>query len=139
MCVVSVVVAAVYGCSGTMQGIVQPGRITATFYFEETGMGHGTLRTTLPDGERCQVKHVYQSSTAFGTGYGTARSGPATASASSFSMVEAYSRNVEAVLFGDRSHTLKCRFRVADTFTGMTSGGIGVCQVSEGRVIDVQF
>ena len=127
----AIVVIALCGCSGTMRGMMQPGGETITFQFEETGMGHGTLRTVLPDGERFEGKHVYQSSTSFGTGLGTVQFGSGSVFGASFGTVDSYSGNVEAILFGDRTHTMKCRFRVVDPTVGMASGGIGVCQLSD--------
>ncbi len=127
------------GCAGTMQGMMRTSGEVVRFDFTETGMAHGTLKVVLVDGEQFQGKHVYQSSVSVGSGFGTAWSGSATASASAFGAVSTFSGNNEAVLFGDRGHTMRCRFRIADPVIGMTSGGVGLCQVSDGRVIDVQF
>ena len=80
-----------------------------------------------------------ESTSGLGTGFGTAWSGNATAYGTTFGTIETYSGNFEAVLFGSNKHTMKCRFRAADSMMGLTSGGVGMCQVSDGRVIDVQF
>lgn len=137
LCIAASLVAS--ACAGTMQGRERAGGGIVTFDFTETGMAHGTLRAVLADGEQFQGKHVYQSGVSIGSGFGTASSGPVTAFATAFGAVSAFSNDNQAVLFGDRGHTMQCGFRVADPVIGMTSGGVGVCQVSDGRVIDVQF
>jgi len=109
------------------------------FQFEDTGFGYGTLKTTLADGETFEGKFVEESSTDYGTGFGTAWSGNTAAYGTTFGTVESYSGNIEAVLFGNNKHTMKCRFRAADSMMGLPSGGVGMCQVSDGRVIDIQF
>jgi len=110
-------------CSGGMRGMIQGGGEPVNFQFEDTGFRYGEIRTTLPDGEKFEGKFVEEWTSAHGTGSET---------------VEAYSGYVEAVLFGDKGHTMNCRFRTPDSL-GLLSGGIGRCQVSDGRVIDVQF
>jgi hypothetical protein len=34
---------------------------------------------------------------------------------------------------------MKCRFNLADSIIGLSSGGFGLCQASDGRVIDIFF
>ena len=42
-----------------------------------------------------------------------------------------------AVLLGNRGSSLNCQMRYADSSGFTTSGGVGQCQHSDGRVIDV--
>ena len=42
-----------------------------------------------------------------------------------------------AVLLGDKGSSLNCQMRYADSSGFTTSGGVGVCHHSDGRVIDV--
>jgi len=132
-------VGALSGCSGTMQGMLRGSGQRVTIAFTETGMAHGTLRTTLPSGEHFEGKHVYESSSSYGTVFGQTSGGGNTASGASFGIVTSYSGNNRAILFGDRGHSMNCSFQVVDPITGMSAGGVGVCQVSDGDVIDVQF
>jgi hypothetical protein len=112
-----------FSCSGVMKGMIQGEGELVNFQFEDTGYRSGEIKTTLPDGEKFEGKFVEEWVSAHDTGYET---------------VDAYSGHVEAILFGDKGHTMKCRFRTEDEL-GLLSGGIGRCQVSDGRVIDVQF
>lgn len=42
-----------------------------------------------------------------------------------------------AVLLGDKGNALNCQMRYADSSGFTTSGGVGICQHSDGRIIDV--
>jgi hypothetical protein len=107
------------------------------------GMQHDNLEVTMPDGETFTGKAVMVGrSTSIGTGFGTATSssgGYATASGTSFSVVESYTGSMQAVLFGNKGHTMRCKFQYADSSGFTTAGGVGLCETSNGRVIDVQW
>ena len=42
-----------------------------------------------------------------------------------------------AVLFGSEGSSLNCKMRYADSSGFTSSGGVGVCQHSDGQIIDV--
>jgi len=126
-------------CSGTMKGRVQQGGESVNFQFEDSGIGTGTLRTTFSDGETFKGKYADKSSSGFVTGFDTEGKGATIVHGETFETMESYSGNIDAVLFGNKGHTMKCRFRAANSLMGLPSGGEGKCQVSDGRVIDVQF
>jgi len=126
-------------CSGTMKGMVQQGGESVNFQFEDGGLGSGKLRTTLSDGETFKGKFAEESSSGFVTGFDTEGTGATIVHGETFETVESYSGNIDAILFGNKGHTMKCRFRAANSLIGLSSGGEGRCQVSDGRVIDVQF
>ena len=126
-------------CSGTMKGMVQQGGESVNFQFEETGFGHGKLTATLPDGETFKGKFADEASSGFVTGFDTEGPGATIVHREAFEAVESYSGNIEAILFGNKGHTMRCKFRAGNSFRGLPSGGEGRCQVSDGRVIDVQF
>ncbi|MEM6760982.1 MAG: hypothetical protein AAF601_16025 [Pseudomonadota bacterium] len=47
------------------------------------------------------------------------------------------SGNFVAVLLGDKGSSMRCQMNYADS-SGFTSlGGVGICEVSDGRIIDV--
>jgi hypothetical protein len=53
--------------------------------------------------------------------------------------VRTYSGRVVATLFGDKGNTMRCRFQLTNPEAGLSSGGVGECQVSSGGTIDVEF
>jgi predicted small secreted protein len=126
-------------CSGTMKGVVQQEGGSVDFQFEDTGSGHGKLRTTLPDGETFEGKFAEEASSGYITGFDATGTGATIVRGSTFEAVESYPGNIEAALFGRKGHAMKCKFRANNSFIGLPSGGEGKCQVSDGRVIDVQF
>jgi len=126
-------------CSGTMKGMVQQGGESVDFQFEETGIGHGKLRATLSDGETFKGRFADEASSGYVTGFDTEGTGATIVHREAFEAVESYSGNIEAILFGNKGHTMRCKFRADISLMGLASGGEGRCQVSDGRVIDVQF
>jgi hypothetical protein len=126
-------------CSGTMKGIVQQGGEPVDFQFEDTGIGHGTLRATLSDGETFKGRFADEASSGYVTGFDTEGIGATIVHKEAFEAVESYSGSIEAILFGNKGHTMRCKFRADNSLMGLPSGGEGRCQVSDGRVIDVQF
>lgn len=83
-------------------------------------------------------------STSMGTGFGTATATSstgtyATASGTNFGVVESYTGSMQAVLFGNKGHTMRCKFQYADSSGFTTAGGVGLCETSDGRVVDVQW
>ena len=126
-------------CSGTMKGMVQQGGESVNFQFEETGIGHGKLTTTLSEGETFKGRFADEASSGYVTGFDTEGTGATIVHREEFEAVESYSGDIEATLFGNKGHTMRCKFRAANSLMGLPSGGVGRCQVSDGRVIDVQF
>lgn len=129
----------VAGCAGTMQGMMRGSGEKVTIAYQQ-GMEHDNLEVILPDGERFTGKAVMAGrGTAFGWGFGTAYASGivGSASASTFSVVETYTGNMRAVLFGDRSRTMRCSLQYADSTGFTTAGGVGVCETSDGQIIDV--
>lgn len=133
---------ALSACAGTMNGMVRSSGQPLSIAYTQ-GMQHDNLEVTMPDGETFTGKAVMVGrSTSMGTGFGTATSssgGYATASGTSFSVVESYTGSMQAVLFGNKGHTMRCKFQYADSSGFTTAGGVGLCETSNGRVIDVQW
>lgn len=135
---------ALAGCAGTMSGMVRGSGERVQMGYQQ-GVSHDELTITMPDGETFVGKAVMVGgSTSMGVGTGTARavssSGTvATARANTFGVVNTYTGDVEAVLFGNRSRSMQCRLRYADKGGFTSAGGVGVCETSDGRVIDVQW
>lgn len=132
------------GCSGAMNGMIRDSGERATISYQQ-GMSHDSLQVTLPDGETFKGKVVMVgASTGIASGFGTATAydsagNTAFGTGSTFGVVSTYTGNIQGVLFGDRKHTMRCRFQYADSSGFTTAGGVGVCETSDGRVIDVQW
>ena len=122
------ILASLVGCAGTMNGMIRSSGDRISIKYEQ-GISHDSLEVTLPDGEIFKGKVVMVgSSTSFVHGNN-----------SSFAVVETYTGNVVGVLFGDRGHTMRCKFQYADSGGLTSAGGIGLCETSDNRVIDVQW
>ena len=50
-----------------------------------------------------------------------------------------YRSDAQAVLNGNRGHSMTCDFRLANPEAGIDGGGVGQCQISDGRKVPVQF
>jgi hypothetical protein len=88
----------------------------------------------LPGGERFEGKIVR-------TGWAGAQSDSAVSGNDStdFEDVQMFEGNAEATLSGNKGNIMKCRFNLTDSIIGLSSGGFGLCQVTDGRVIDIFF
>lgn len=125
---------------------MQPKPIEMTYTTRRFGSG-GTISTTLPSGEYFTGRYMQITSEttadAFGPGWGGW--GPwkpfwgdwGGGDYSSF--VRNYDGKVIATLFGDQRHTMRCRFTLANPEDGMTGGGVGECQISNGETIHATF
>lgn len=119
------------GCAGTMDGMIRNSGERITISYQQ-GMEHDDLTVVMPGGEIFKGKAVmFGKSTSIGWATTTGNTGTA------FGVVETYTGNVRAVLFGDRNNTMRCSLQYADSSGFTTSGGIGLCETSDGRVIDV--
>lgn len=127
-----------------MQGMVRNDGTRVPIAYEQ-GMEHDNLKVEMPDGETFTGKVVMVgASTGFASGFGSASAidnsgGYAYGSGSTFGVVNTYTGNMQGVLFGDNGHTMRCKFQYADSSGLTTSGGIGLCEASNGRIIDVQW
>ncbi len=128
--VVMGLVSLITACSGTMQGVVR-GEGTPIQFTYEQGMDRDIYSATV-DGEQFNGQAVYADATS-GTGVVFANGGVVPVFTSTTS------GNLVAVLFGDKGSTMRCNMNYADS-SGFTSmGGVGVCQHSDGRIIDVMW
>jgi hypothetical protein len=90
------------------------------------------------DGNRVSFKYSFEGRVERGTDRTQPNSG-ATASMDRFQAVESFQGNADAVLSGDRGNMMQCRFFLTDVILGFRSGGFGLCELSDGRVIDVFY
>ena len=116
------ILALMVACSGTMDGVVRGEGSRVTFQYEQ-GFDRDFYEATI-DGENFKGQAVYAD----------AVSGVVAGVFASLT-----SGNLVAVMFGDRGSTMRCNMNYADS-SGFTSmGGVGICQHSDGRVIDIMW
>jgi len=122
------------GCAGSMKGVVRRDAKRIELTYTDSRLEKASLQTVLPGGERFEGKIVR-------TGWMGAQSDPAVSDNEStdFEDVQLFEGNAEATLTGNKGNLMKCRFKLADSIIGLSSGGFGLCQVSDGRVIDIFF
>ena len=123
-------------CGGNMQGVVRGTGQPVTFAYEQ-GLSSDSLTAEI-DGEAFAGKAVMRgASTTVGTAFGTATAGTTTAFGTSTLIGSSYTGDFVATLIGNRGSTLSCLLQYADSSGFTTAGGVGVCQHSDGRVIDI--
>ena len=149
------------GCvaSGTIKGrLTAPGAAATAItmqYRSERFSQNGILTATLPDGESFSGRYLQVSSDmdaetldpywgGWGVGWGgwgpwSDDYGPWIAGEDVPTFVRNYSGKVIATLLGDRGDRMRCRFRLAQPEQGMSSGGVGECEVSGGKKITAEF
>ena len=122
------------GCAGSMKGVVRQDAKRIELTYTDSRLEKASLQTVLPGGERFEGKIVR-------IGWMGAQSDPAVSDNEStdFEDVQLFEGNAEATLTGNKGNLMKCRFKLADSIIGLSSGGFGLCQVSDGRVIDIFF
>lgn len=115
------------GCSGTMQGVIRGEGTRVQFEYEQ-GIDRD-LYSAVVDGEKFKGQAVYAD----------ARTGWAMGANGNSAMLTSTSGNIVATLFGDKGSTMRCNMNYADSTGFTTMGGVGVCQHSDGRLIDVMW
>ncbi len=130
--ITAVMLMLVVGCSGSLRAVMRKDASRVPFDYTNSQMGNAELRVTLPEGER------FEGRAERGIHLTRPKAG-ATTSMDQFEAVEEFQGNAEAVLSGDRGNIMQCRFLLTDVILGFKGGGFGVCQLSDGRVIDVFF
>ena len=119
-------------CSGSLRGVMRKDASRVAFNYSNSQVGNAELRVILPEGER------FEGRAERGINLTRPKAGTTT-SMDRFEAVEEFQGNAEAVLSGDRGNIMQCRFLLTDVILGYKSGGFGICQLSDGRVIDIFF
>ncbi|MBW2486677.1 MAG: hypothetical protein JRE88_07220 [Deltaproteobacteria bacterium] len=110
-------------CSGTMKGVDRYSGKRVYFDYQDEKFGTAQLQITMPDGEHFIGKLLEK---------------PAPRqSGKEYPAIEEFPGNTEALLFGDRGTEMRCKFRLSDRVMGFKSGGFGLCETSEGHIIDI--
>jgi hypothetical protein len=131
---VAILLTVQFGCAGSMKGVVRRDAKRIEVTYTDSRLGQARLQTVLPGGERFEGKIVR-------TGWAGAQSDSAVSGDEStdFDDVQMFEGNAEATLTGNKGNVMKCRFSLTDSIMGLSSGGFGLCQVTDGRVIDIYF
>ena len=128
----AIIFAVLTACSGTMQGIVRNNARRVPFNYSDSRIGTANITVVLPEGEH------FEGRVERGTDSTRAES-DVTSSNVSYDAVQMFNGNADAVLAGNRGNIMQCRFHLTDIIIGFSSGGFGICQVADGRVIDIFF
>ncbi len=131
---VSILLAVQLGCAGSMKGVVRRDARRIELTYTDSRLEKASLQTVLSGGERFEGKIVR-------IGWMGVQSDIAVSASEStvFEDVQSFDGNAEATLTGNKGNIMKCRFNLADSIMGLSSGGYGICQVTDGRVIDIFF
>jgi hypothetical protein len=130
---IGIAMVALQACSGTMQAVDRTGREAVSFTYEQ-GMDSDTLMATV-GAEQFRGRTIFVDNTAtYGTIFGSDMSG-------GFSSGQLFgstsSGKAKATLLGTRGSSMRCLLNYADPSGFTTAGGVGECQHSDGRMIDV--
>jgi len=132
----AVLLLATIGCTGTMDGVIQQDAARIQITYTDSRVAVAELLTEFPSGEHFRGKSerldTKQEAMSAGAAGGKDES-------NFFPALQTFPGNAKAVLSGSRGSTMACRFKLTDIILGFASGGFGICQMSDGRVIDVFF
>ena len=109
-------------CAGTMKGVDRYTGKRVYFEYEDAKFGSGEIKMTMPDGEHF-VGEIVDEETVD--------------SSKDYPNVYEFPGNTVAFLEGDKGGKMRCKFRLSDTIVGFKSGGYGLCETDDGRVIDM--
>ena len=122
------------GCAGSMKGVVRRDAKRIELTYTDSRLGKAILQTVLPGGERFEGKIVR-----FGSPDEPSDTAESGQESTAFDEIQLSDANAKATLTGSKGSIMKCRFKLADSIIGLSSGGFGICQISDGRVIDIFF
>jgi hypothetical protein len=130
---IAVCLAAVTACSGSLRGIVRDNANRVAFNYSDSQIGSSCdIQVVMPEGE------AFKGRVELGTQQTQYNPG-ATVSMDRYEAVETFVGIAVAVLSGNRCNMMQCRYYLTDVLLGFRSGGFGICQLSDGRVIDVYY
>lgn len=136
LAILSLLFTVAMGCAGQMQGVVRRDANRISIAYSDSRLASAELITVLGDGEQFRGKseRLDRNQDMMKTASTLSQD-----NSGNFKAVQDFPGNSMATLSGNRGNIMKCRFKIADVIIGFSSGGTGICQVSDGRVIDVFF
>lgn len=115
-------------CSGGIPGVIRGSGEPVVIKYEQ-GMSVD-MYTTVISGENFRGKAVMDGAQSFyGNSVGTNGFGQVFGSFGT--------GNFTAVMLGDKGNTIRCQMKYADSSGFTTSGGVGECIHSDGRIMDL--
>ena len=133
MVILAILATVMMGCSGTMNGVIRRDAMRIDIIYSDSRVNNADLLVVMPNGERFEGK-----TEVLNKAKDMLEADPEDVSAH-FEVMQTFNGNVKANLTGSRGSEMRCRFKVADFLIGFNSGGFGLCQMDDGRVIDVFF
>ena len=124
------------GCTGKMDGVIRRDASRIDIMYSDSRVSAAELVAVLPDGEHFRGKSEKFDRTK--EILETSKTGIDDGS-EHFKAVQTFAGNAIATLSGSRGNLIECRFKLADIIIGYSGGGFGICQISDGRIIDVFF
>jgi hypothetical protein len=124
------------GCSGQIEGVIRRDAKRIQITYTGSRLSVAELTVVLPDGEQFdgRAEKFDREKEMMDRNLATRDDG-----SGRFDALQSFHGNSMATLAGNRGNVIKCRFKMADVIMGFPSGGAGICQISDGRVIDVFF
>lgn len=117
-----ILIFAFIACAGTMKGVDRYTGKRIYFSYEDQNFGSGEIQVTMPEGEHFVGRIIDE---------------PVPDEGKKYPNVNEFPGNTDIFLQGDRGGNMRCRLRLSDTVLGFKSGGYGLCETEDGRVIDV--
>jgi len=127
LAILTILALAWMACSGTMKGIDRYSGERVYFSYRDEKFGSAEIQVTMPDGERFSGKTLDEPMSTVATGPSGKR----------YPAVDGFPGKITAFLSGDKGNDMKCKFRLSDPVLGFKGGGFGLCQTSDGRVVDI--
>jgi hypothetical protein len=132
----ALILTSMIGCAGTMDGVIRRDAERFQITYTDSRVAAAELIAVLPGGEqfRGMSERLYPQQEIM-----AARAADSTNNSASFPALQTFSGNAKALLSDKKGGKMACRFKLTDIIIGFSSGGVGLCQMSDGRVIDVFF
>ena len=124
------------GCTGQMDGVIRRDAKRIEITYTDSRIAVAELIAVLPDGEHFRGKSEKLDRT---KDMMETDSTGTDSLAGHFEALQTFRGNAKATLSGNRGNVIKCRFKLTDVIFGFSGGGTGICQIADGRVMDVFF
>lgn len=115
--------------AGTMNGMIRGSGKPILIAYTQS-IQHDNLQVTMPDGESFTGKAVMANHST---------NASINVSNNNFNIGKNYTGTMKAILFGNKGNTMRCDLQYANSSGYTPDGGVGLCETSNGKTIDVQW